>query len=278
MDYPKISIVTPNFNKGAYIEESIKSVLDQNYPNLEYIVIDGASTDDSTDIIRKYESDLKYWVSEKDEGMYHALQKGFSRSTGEIMGWLNSDDILHHKSLFTIAEIFSRFNNVNWIQGHPTVIDRTGRIVYNRNARNNKIDFYKKKYKDGIFIQQESTYWRRSLWEKAGGGVSTEFKYAGDFELWMRFFEHAKLFNIPAMIGAFRICGDGQLSTNNYAAYLKECDHIIDNMVLKLDKSVLKSLEKKKRWNLFDNYQDQEVPSARIEYDFSKQEFYLASQ
>lgn len=283
MDYPKISIVTPNFNKGNYLEETILSVLNQEYPNLEYIVIDGGSSDNSTAIIEKYAAQLKYTVSEKDNGMYHALQKGFSHSTGEIMGWLNSDDILHPKSLFTLAELFTSFNSVEWIQGHPTVIDKIGRVVYNRPGRNNSQDFYSKRYHDGIFIQQESTYWKRSLWEKAGGFVSTEYKYAGDFELWIRFFDHALLYNTSSMIGAFRVLDEGQLSSNNYPAYLAECDAIINKINPRLKG---KGLTEEKEKGIVNKLVDkltvkkpaQVTTTARIEYDFSKHEFYLALQ
>src|SRR5690606_11897786 len=125
MNYQKISIVRPYFNRKTHLEEAIRSVLDQRYPNLEYIIIDGGSTDGSVDIIRKYETHLAYWVSEPDNGMYHAIQKGFQMSSGEIMGWLNSDDRLHTNSLFTLAEIFSQFSDVNWVQGIPTVIDES---------------------------------------------------------------------------------------------------------------------------------------------------------
>lgn len=112
-----------------------------------------------------------------------------------------------------------------------------------RNARNLKMDFYKKKYVDGIFIQQESTYWRRGLWEKAGSRISTDYKYAGDFELWMRFFEFAVLFNTSALIGAFRVSGQGQISVKHYSDYLSECNDIIDSMTKKLSKADLRVLK-----------------------------------
>ena len=103
MQRPKITIVTPNFNQAGFLEETILSVIGQNYPDLEYIIVDGGSTDGSIDIIKKYEKQLAYWVTEPDKGLYHALQKGFERSTGEVMGWINSDDKLHPGSLSVIG-------------------------------------------------------------------------------------------------------------------------------------------------------------------------------
>jgi glycosyltransferase involved in cell wall biosynthesis len=132
--YPKISIITPSYNQGQFIEQTILSVIGQNYPNLEYIIIDGGSTDNSVEIIKKYEKYLAYWVSEKNEGHYHALQKGFEKSSGEIMGWVNSDDKLHTNSLFSLGQIFADFEQINWLQGFPNVIDENDRIVYVRSG------------------------------------------------------------------------------------------------------------------------------------------------
>jgi glycosyltransferase involved in cell wall biosynthesis len=241
--YPKISIITPCFNQAEFIEESMLSVLDQKYPNLEYIIIDGGSTDGTVDIIRKYADQLHYWTSEKDGGLYHALQKGFDLTSGEIMGWLNSDDLLHRNCLFALGEIFSLFPDVQWLQGYPTLADEQGRLVYHRNPRASKYSFYAGDYRDGIFIQQESTYWRRALWQRAGEYVSTAYRYAGDFELWMRFFNYAELYNTTAFIGAFRI-RKGQLSANNYKLYMNECDQIIETYLHKLTKEDLDHLNR----------------------------------
>jgi len=241
---PKISIVTPTYNQGAFIEECIISVLEQDYPNLEYIIIDGGSTDNTLGIIKKYQSRIKYWISEKDTGMYDALNKGFKLATGDILGWLNSDDILHRKSLFTVAEIFSTLPEVQWMQGYPTLIDKEGRIVSHQHPRFNKYDFFLKEYHDGTFIQQESTYWTRALWEKAGSYVSTNYKYAGDFELWMRFFTIEKLYTTPAMIGAFRYRGEEQLSNRYFSEYMKECDLIIDEYSKLLKPEELSEIKK----------------------------------
>ncbi len=110
--YPKISVITPSYNQGQFLEECMKSVLDQNYPNLEYIVIDGGSNDQSVEIIKKYESKLAYWISETDGGQSHAINKGFSHATGDLIAWLNSDDLYYEKSLWKIADIYKRYEDI----------------------------------------------------------------------------------------------------------------------------------------------------------------------
>ncbi|MDW8303193.1 MAG: glycosyltransferase family 2 protein, partial [Bacteroidia bacterium] len=127
--YPVISIVTPSFNQGEFLEQTIVSVLEQNYPRLEYIIIDGGSTDNSVEIIKKYEKYLTYWVSEPDRGIYDALQKGFAHTTGEIMGWINSDDMYHKNSFSLVAEIFFQYPQIDWLSGIPTIFDEKGRTV-----------------------------------------------------------------------------------------------------------------------------------------------------
>jgi glycosyltransferase involved in cell wall biosynthesis len=225
--FPKISIVTPSFNQGEFLEETICSVLNQNYPNLEYIIIDGGSTDNSVEIIRKYEKHLKYWISEKDKGVYDAIQKGFAQSTGEIMAWINSDDLYHPLSFLTIAEIFTSFPEVSWLQGNPSGFDEKSRNVALQPMRLwSRYNFY---LKDFAFIQQESTFWRRTLWEKAGSGFDPNLKYAGDLELWLRFFRHERLFVTDALIAGFRFRSSNQLSFDNQEKYLIEAHTCIES-------------------------------------------------
>ena len=230
VNFPKITIVTPNYNGDRFLEETILSVIGQDYPNLEYFVIDGCSTDKSIDIIKKHEKKITWWVSEPDNGMYGAIQKGFDRSTGEIMGWINSDDILQKKSLFAIADIFSNNKEVHWVQGYPNVIDELGRVVYHRQPCYSKFSFYIKGYHDGIFVQQESTFWRRELWIDSGASLSKKTRYAGDFELWIRFFGFADLYNTKTILGSFRSHSTGQISNESFSKYLLECDEIISEV------------------------------------------------
>lgn len=128
-EYPRITIVTPNYNYGHYLEETIRSVLLQGYPNLEYIIIDGGSTDNSVEIIKKYEQWLTYWISEKDYGQGNAINKGINLATGIWFNWLNSDDILMPNALKTLVEISRIANEPQWITGARINIDATGRMV-----------------------------------------------------------------------------------------------------------------------------------------------------
>lgn len=222
INYPKISIVTSNFNGGKYLEQTILSVLSQNYPNLEYIIIDGGSTDESISIVKKYENKLAYWISEPDNGLYDGLQKGFDRATGEIMAWLNSDDMYHPNALLTVAEIFNSFKQIQWLQGNPTFFDEKNRIIgcYGI-TRWSKYDFYAGRYK---WIQQESTFWRKDLWQEAGRQMDLTLKYAGDMELWLRFFRHAKLYVTPALLGGYRFRSKDQLMLDHSNTYFLEAE------------------------------------------------------
>jgi len=120
--WPRITMVTAVRNGARYVEDTICSILNQGYPNLEYFVVDGASTDGTQAIIRRYERELAGWISEPDKGVYDALNKGFAMSTGEIMGWLNASDMLHTKGLFVVGSVFADLQEVEWITGRP----RTG--------------------------------------------------------------------------------------------------------------------------------------------------------
>ena len=233
---PKISIVTPSFNQGAYLEETILSVINQGYPNLEYIIVDGGSTDNSVEIIKKYENHLAWWVSEKDNGLYDALQKGFARSTGEIMAWLNSDDMYHSKSLFVVAKTFQAFPKVRWLLGKSTFYNEEGETFVLRADRYferwSKWRFYN--FKDD-FIQQESVFWHRSLWEEAGSTLDTKLSLAGDFELWLRFFQHEKLYSTSFILSGFRIRSKHQKSKEQISEYHDEVRHLLKAKKTKSD-------------------------------------------
>jgi glycosyltransferase involved in cell wall biosynthesis len=229
MHYPKISIVTPSFNQAQYLEDTILSVLNQNYPNLEYIIIDGGSTDGSVEIIKKYSDRLTYWVSEKDHGHGHALNKGFAKATGEIMAWINSDDKYFPYTLHTVAEIFSTFNDINWIHGKNSWIDKNGRLT---DVQFSFINIYSYLLNDYKWIQQESVFWRRDLWEKSGSFINENLLMI-DGELWTRFFLLDDLWHLDLVISSFRSHDKNRSHTQLERAY-REMNEVISVMKTKL--------------------------------------------
>jgi|SRR5436190_11069957 len=229
---PRISIVTPSFNQGRFLRDTMRSVLGQGYPNLEYLVIDGGSTDESVQIIREHEQHLAGWVSEKDAGQYDAINKGFARTSGEVMAWLNSDDLYTPWALPVVGEIFAQLPAVQWLTTLlPIHWDERGLPVrckpvphgYCRRGffRGENLPRPDAGSTTTAFIQQESTFWRRSLWEKAGGRIDSSLQLAGDFELWAKFFRHADLYGVSLPLGGFRVHGE-QKTAHRMQAYVDE--------------------------------------------------------
>lgn len=230
---PRISIVTPSFNQAKFLEECIESILSQNYPNIEYIIIDGGSTDGSVDIIRKYEKYLAYWVSEPDKGQSHALNKGFTRSTGDVMAYINSDDKYFPWALKTAGRLFSEFPEVDWLTSLITLCwNSEGEPIPGSYVEGfTRSDFYEGRTLENSdkflgWIQQESTFWRRSLWEKAGAYVTEKLHYAMDFEMWARFFEHAYLYCVPLPLGGYRF-QPGQKTASGIQHYYEEAAGVL---------------------------------------------------
>jgi glycosyltransferase involved in cell wall biosynthesis len=231
---PTISIVTPSYNQGRFLGETMESVLGQRYPNLEYVVVDGGSTDGSVEVVRSREKELKWWVSEKDAGQYDAVNKGFVRKGCELIAWLNSDDKYTPWALWVVAEVFRQLPEVQWVTTLlPLHWDDRGLPTRCKPVRGyTKGGFFRGQHLqrpgewDKAFIQQESTFWRRSLWEKSGGKVDASLQLAGDFELWARFYQHADLYGIALPLGGFRMHG-GQKTAHRMEAYLKEAEAVL---------------------------------------------------
>lgn len=208
---PLVSIVTPSYNQKDFLEDTILSVLDQDYPELEYYVIDGGSTDGSVEIIKKYSHRLTGWVSEPDQGQTDAINKGFSRSTGEIMAWLNSDDLYHPGAVQSAVDFLQNNPEVGLVYGDTDLIDRQGRKIGKFNAQQTS---YSRLMRGGVYIPQPAAFWRRELWDKAGP-LDPSFYFAMDYDLWVRFAKLAPIQYFPAVWASFRIHGEGKTTISD---------------------------------------------------------------
>lgn len=198
---PVISIVTPSYNQGAYLENTIRSVIDQEYPRLQYVVQDGGSKDSTVDVLAQYRDRLHHCEMRRDNGQSHAINLGVARTDGEIMAYLNSDDLLLPGSLHAVAKYFVDHPDVDVVYGHRVIIDEygdeLGRWVLPPH------DTEALKWAD--YVPQETLFWRRRLWDKVGG-IDESFRFAMDWDLLLRFQEAgAKFRRLPRFLGAFRV-------------------------------------------------------------------------
>lgn len=222
----KISIVTPNFNGAELLERAIQSVISQDYTNVEHIVMDGGSTDGSVQIVERYRENVTRFVSEKDNGQYDAIAKGFSMATGDILCWLNSDDIYFPWTMRVVARIFSDYPQIDWIMGVRCEL-RDGAVQGISSVN----PFPRDVIRSGAFyprglgcVMQEACFWRRSLYERVGG-ISVNWPFAGDYELWLRFAEQTDLVVTTALLGGFNYTGKNR-SMLNTDTWQQEVDAI----------------------------------------------------
>ena len=213
--WPKFTVVTPSLNQGQFLEETIRSVLLQGYPNLEYIVIDGGSSDESVEIIRKYEKWLAYWSSEPDRGQSHAINKGFRRATGEIVAWLNSDDVYERDALR--LGVTSLINHAaDMVYGDCFVINERGEHL----RRLDPPAFSLPNLLLDSFIPQPATFFRRHVFELIGL-LDEDFNYAMDYDLWLRIASHFVVCKEKGVWANYRIC-EGTKSCDQPAAFWPE--------------------------------------------------------
>jgi len=227
-----ITVVTVTYNAAQYLPDTIMAIRAQTYPNIEWIVIDGGSTDGTVDILKANESVIDYWVSEPDRGMYDAIAKGFERANGEILCWLNAGDIFMPGALCLVAELFDKYPSVNWLTGMQFTHLPGGKLVgcfiplmYSSDLI--KCGVYGNKLP---FIQQESTFFRRSLMSTVDLEKFRSFKLAGDLFLWNCFAVRDSLVVVCAGLGSFCI-HEGQLS-ENLALYWIEASTFLKPMTL----------------------------------------------
>jgi glycosyltransferase involved in cell wall biosynthesis len=199
--YPGITVVMPSYNQGNFLERTILSVLNQNYPNLEFIIIDGRSSDGSVEIIKKYEKYLAYWTSEKDLGQSDALNKGFAMASGEIIGWQNSDDIYLPGAFSRAAGVFRDFRAADVVYGNRLDIDEQDHVIgESRFTRFSPVVFMY----DGMSLGTQSTFFRRGLLEKTGT-LDVDLNFAMDYDFFLRAAGKGACFKyVPFYFGAMR--------------------------------------------------------------------------
>tara|TARA_B100001778_G_scaffold321484_1_gene312892 strand:- start:4042 stop:4821 length:780 start_codon:yes stop_codon:yes gene_type:complete len=201
---PLVSIITPNFNGEKYLEQTVKSVINQTYKNIEYILIDGKSTDRSLEIIKKYKKKIDYFESKKDKNIFHAVDKGIKKSSGEIIIWINSDDILHPKAAENVVKVFKSNTKINWINGICGYIKFNFKFFFIPYIYPKNIILSGKAHKKYWgYIQQESVSFKKSLYIKSGG-LDTFKGSSGDYKLWQKFSKLSNLNTYYIKIGYFR--------------------------------------------------------------------------
>ncbi len=207
LELPRISIITPSYNQGNFIEETIQSVLSQNYPNLEYIIIDGGSTDNTVEIIKKYESKITYWVSERDLGQTHAINKGLARATGDIIAYLNSDDYYLPDTLFKVANYFRQHPETDLLHGRCRYVneqnEKIGEQFGSITQFEEIVDLWGVWWRKQQFVQPE-VFWSRRISDRIGA-FNESLYYVMDYEYWCRILRAGgKVNSIDAELTCFR--------------------------------------------------------------------------
>ena len=206
---PLVTIVTPSFNQASYLEETILSVLNQKYPRIEYIVMDGGSSDGSQEIIKKYASRLAYWASEKDRGQTDAINKGFALAKGEVLAWLNSDDTLHPNAVEEAVSYLLDHPETGLVYGDANYIDEKSNVIGKFPAATTDLARLRRGY---VHIPQQASFFRRSLWDQVGP-LDPEFFFAMDYDLWVRLAKISELKYIPRIWANFRLHADAKTIT-----------------------------------------------------------------
>ena len=211
-NWPRISIVTPSFNQARYLERTIRSVLDQNYPNLEYIIVDGGSSDGSVEIIRRYADRISWWCSEPDGGQSDALNKGFRRATGEIVGWLNSDDLYSPTTLHRVGDHFRSHPATRVLHGSLHIIDADDRLIDAFWA--GPFGRFQPQYifHVGLNFHQQTLFWRRELMESAGM-IDPGLRFSMDRDFIIRLLIQTRFATLRGYLGSFRVHDEAKSST-----------------------------------------------------------------
>jgi glycosyltransferase involved in cell wall biosynthesis len=212
---PKVSIITPSYNQGHFLEASIRSVLEQDYPNIEYIIVDGGSKDNSAQIIANYAQRLAWWISEKDKGHADALNKGFAHATGDIFAWLNSDDIYEPGAVSAAVAFLQDHPRVGMVYANANLIDDSGRLIGQFAAKQTD---YRRLLRGSVHIPQATTFFRADLWRQVGP-LDLSLFFSFDYDLWVRFAKVSEICYVPSLWANFRMHDQGKSVINDDRCY-----------------------------------------------------------
>lgn len=201
-----ISIVTPSYNQARYIEQTIKSVLSQDYPRIEYLIVDGGSTDGSQNIIKKYEDKLGWWVSEKDRGQTDAINKGFARARGDVLAWINSDDTYEPGAVTAAVAYLRDHPEVGMVYGDCNFINESGKVIGRFNSAQTNYRLLRRGY---AHIPQQTMFFRADLWKQVGP-LDPSFYFAMDYDLWTRIAARTEIKYVPQTWANFRLHSSGK--------------------------------------------------------------------
>jgi glycosyltransferase involved in cell wall biosynthesis len=232
MVLPKISIVTPSYNQGPFIEWTVRSVLLQRYPNLEYIVMDGGSKDQTREVLDSYAEWFAHYSSEKDKGQADAICRGFEKSTGEIMAYLNSDDMLAPGTLEFVARYFAEHPEVDAVYSHRCTVDDANKVIWYWILGRHS-NWYMSRWD---LIPQETCFWRRSLFERTGN-IDPHFRFAMDYDLFVRFMQKGRMVRVNRFLGVFRKHSEAKTSQLLETIGSQEIAQVWDRYGLKHRKS-----------------------------------------
>jgi glycosyltransferase involved in cell wall biosynthesis len=212
---PLVSIITPSYNQALFLEETIRSVLSQDYPHLEYLIVDGGSTDGSLEIIRRYADRLAWWVSEPDRGQTDAINKGFARARGQVLAWLNSDDTYLPGAISQAVACLQAHPEATLVYGNADLVDEQGKVIGPFPARQTNL---RRMLRGSVHIPQQASFFRGELWPLVGP-LDPEFYFAMDYDLWLRLAQHGKFIYASQRWANFRLHQAGKTQVSDDRCY-----------------------------------------------------------
>ncbi len=236
---PNITVITPSYNQGKYIEQTIESILKQGYPNLEHLVVDGGSTDQTLDILHKYEEQL-HWVSERDRGQSHAINKGLQPATGDVICYLNSDDLFTPGALSKVGRFFRDHPRAFWLTGKCRIIDQNGQEIRRPGTiyKNFCLHWHSLNLLSVMnYISQPTTFWRKEALERVGL-FDERWYFAMDYDYWLRLGQHYKLWFLDEYLACFRVHPASKGSSSAKSQFDEQLEvakqHVSSQLLLKL--------------------------------------------